>query len=51
MQNFFDCIRSGKEPNAPFDLGFRVAIACRMGVDSYRQGRTLHWDPKKEEVT
>ena len=51
MQNFLDCIRSGKEPNAPFDLGFRTSIACRMAVDSYRQGRTLRWDPVKEEIT
>ena len=50
MQNFLDCIRSGKEPNAPFDLGFRVAIACRMSVDSYRQDRAVRWDPKKEEI-
>ena len=50
MQNFLDCIRSGQEPNAPFELGFRVAIATRMSVDSYRQGRTLRWDPKKEEI-
>ena len=50
MQNFLDCIRSGKEPNAPFELGFRVSIACRMAVDSYRTRRELRWDPKKEEV-
>ena len=24
MLNFFDCVRTGKEPNCPFDLGFRV---------------------------
>jgi predicted dehydrogenase len=51
MQNFLDCIRSGKEPNCPFDLGFRVAVACRMAVDSYRQDRTFRWDPLKEEIT
>lgn len=50
MQNFLDCIRSGKEPNCPFDLGFRVSIACRMAVDSYRQGRTVRWDPVKEVI-
>jgi hypothetical protein len=50
MQNFFDCVRSAKQPNCPFDVGFRVAIACRMAVDSYRQGRTLRWDPAKEEI-
>jgi predicted dehydrogenase len=50
MQNFLDCIRSGKEPNCPLELGYRVAIATRMAVDSYRQRRTLHWDATKEEV-
>ena len=50
MENFLDCIRSGKEPNCPFDLGFRVAVACRMAVDSYRTGRTLRWDPEREEI-
>jgi hypothetical protein len=50
MQNFLDCIRFGKEPNCPVELGYRVAIATRMAVDSYRQRRTLHWDATKEEV-
>ena len=50
MQNFFDCIRSGKEPNCPFDLGYRVSVACRMAVDSYRLGRTLRWDAAREEI-
>jgi len=50
MQNFFDCIRNGGEPNCPFDLGFRTSIACRMAVESYRQQRTVRWDPVKEEL-
>jgi predicted dehydrogenase len=50
MQNFFDCIRSGREPNCPFDLGFRVSIACRMAVESYRQQRTVRWDAAREEI-
>jgi predicted dehydrogenase len=50
MQNFFDCVRSRKETDCPFELGFRSAITCRMAVDSYRQGRTVHWDEQKEEI-
>lgn len=50
MQNFMDGIRLGKEQNCPFEIGFRVSIACRMAVDSYRQQRTLRWDPVKEEI-
>jgi predicted dehydrogenase len=49
MQNFLDCIRTGKETNCPFEVGFRVSIACRMAVESYRQGRTMRWDPAKED--
>jgi predicted dehydrogenase len=51
MLNFFDCVRTGKEPNCPFDLGYRVAIACRMALDSYRFGRTVRWDAKKEDFS
>lgn len=50
VQNFLDCIRSGKEPNCPFELGFRVSMACRMAVDSYRQERFLQWNAAKEEI-
>lgn len=50
MQNFLDCIRSGQETNCPFEVGFRVSVACRMAVDSYRQGRPLRWDSQKEEI-
>lgn len=50
MQNFLECIRTGKEPNCPVEVGFRTSIACRMAVDSYRQHRTLRWDPAKEEI-
>ena len=50
MQNFFDCIRDGAAPNCPFDLGWRVSIAARMAVESYRLGRTVRWDPTAEEI-
>ncbi len=50
MQNFFDCVRSRKEPNCPFEIGFRSAIACQMAIVSYRQGRSVRWDAKAEEV-
>jgi predicted dehydrogenase len=50
LQNFLDSVRAGAEPNCPFDVGFRVSIACRMAVESYRQGRTVRWDPRTEEI-
>jgi hypothetical protein len=50
MRNFLDSIRSGREPNCPFELGYRVSIACRMAVESFRQERRVRWDPAKEEI-
>jgi predicted dehydrogenase len=50
MRNFFDCVRSRKEPNCPFDLGFRSAIACQMAIASLRQRRTVQWDTEREEI-
>ena len=50
MQNFIDCVRSRKETNCPFEVGFRSAVACRMAVESYRQGRTVSWDEQREEI-
>lgn len=50
MRNFFDCIRTGREPNGPFEIGYRVSIACRMAVESYWQQRTVFWDPAAEKI-
>ncbi len=50
MQNFFDCVRSRKEPNCPLEIGFRSAVTCRMAITSYREGRTVRWDESAEEI-
>ena len=50
LQNFFECVRSRKEPNCPFELGFRSAIACRMALVAYREGRRVTWDAEREEI-
>jgi len=50
MQNFFDCVRSRKQPNCPFEIGYRSAIACQMAVASYRHGRSVAWDPERESI-
>jgi predicted dehydrogenase len=50
MRNFLEAIRGREEPNCPVELGFRVSIACRMALESYRQQRTMLWDPLREEI-
>ena len=50
MQNFLDAIRTGAEIACPFELGYRVSVACHMAVESYLQQRTVRWDPASEEI-
>ncbi len=50
MKNFLDAVRGGAEVNCPFELGYRVSIACRMAVESYRQRRTVYWDSETEQI-
>ncbi len=50
MRNFMDCVRSRNEPDCPFEIGYRSAIACQMAVASYRRGEEVRWDAKTEEI-
>jgi predicted dehydrogenase len=50
MQNFFDCMRDRSRPVCPFEMGFRTAITCQMAITSYRQQRTVRWDPQAEDI-
>ena len=50
MENFFDAIRTNCEPNCPFEVGYRVTVACIMAVESYRAGRTVRWNAETEEI-
>jgi len=50
MQNFLDAIRSHREPNCPFEVGWRVTVACLMAVESYRASRTVRWNTETEEI-
>ena len=50
MENFLDSIRTGKPVNCPFDIGFRVSVACCMAIESFYAGRTVRWDAAREEI-
>ncbi len=50
LQNFFDSIRHGHATNCPVEVGFKVSVTCRMALESYRLGRTVHWDAQTEEI-
>jgi predicted dehydrogenase len=47
MQNFFDCIKNRKEPNAPVETGVAAARAGHIANVAYRRGGgQIAWPPK-----
>jgi len=50
MQDFFNCVRSRKQPKCNEDEAFIEAVTCIMSVIAYREGRRVRWDPQKQEV-
>jgi predicted dehydrogenase len=48
MQNFYDCVRSRKDPIMNVENGHGVATVCHLGNIARWLGRALKWDPEKE---
>lgn len=48
--NWIDCIRSGKAPNAPAELGFKSLLPLLLGNLAYRSGKKLSWDAENQKV-
>jgi hypothetical protein len=46
MENFFDCIKTRKEPNAPVETGVAAARAGHMGNLAYQHGGQYAWPEK-----
>ncbi len=46
--NFLECMRTRAATNCNPDLSYRVMTAIKLGVDSYREGKMMLWDPENE---
>jgi len=46
IQNFFDCIKTRKEPNAPVEAGVAAARAGQIANLAYRGAGQIAWPPK-----
>jgi len=46
IENFFDCIKTRKEPNAPVESGVSAARAGHIANLAYRRGGQITWPPK-----
>lgn len=50
MQNWLECIRTRKQPNAPVEAGYQHSIANIMANASYRTSQRVTFDDKTQEV-
>jgi len=50
MANWFECMRSRKQPNATVHAGFEHSVACMMAAQSYWAGKKVYWDPAAEAI-
>ncbi len=48
--NFVDVIRGGGPLHCNVDLGCATMITIKLAVESYRQKKTMLWDPKSEKL-
>lgn len=46
MENFFECVKTRKEPNAPVETGVAAARAGHLGNLAYHRGGPITWPPK-----
>ena len=46
MENFFECIKTRKEPTAPVEAGVAAARAGHLGNLAYHHGGQSVWPPK-----
>jgi len=51
IQNWLDCIKTRKKPNADVEIGHRSISVCHLANIARQLGRKLNWDPKKEVFT
>jgi hypothetical protein len=51
MGNFFESMRSRKDPICDVEIGHRSISVAHLGVISVRMKQALKWNPEKEEFT
>ena len=50
MKNWFDCMRSRKQPNATVEHGFAHSVAVIMAARAQTEGRKLYWNAAREQI-
>lgn len=50
MLNFLECVKTREKPRLHAEFGYQVMTAIKLGVDGYRQGRVMAFDPASQRV-
>jgi hypothetical protein len=50
FQNFFEAVKSRKQPVEDVEFGCGTAVACHMANISYREKKRVFWDAEKLEL-
>ncbi len=50
FQNWLQCIRSRKTPNADIEAGYQHAVACLMAIQAFDTGQRMIYDRQKREI-
>jgi predicted dehydrogenase len=50
IDNWLNCMRNREKPVYDVMRGYQVMVAIKLGVDSYRQGKTLAFDPDRRRT-
>ena len=50
MANFFDCVKSRKQPISDVFTHHRAITTCHLANIAIRLGRKLNWDPVAEQI-
>jgi predicted dehydrogenase len=50
FRNFFECIKTRKQPVEHVEFGCGTAVACHMANISYREKKRVFWDAEKLEL-
>jgi predicted dehydrogenase len=50
MLNFFQCVRSRKQPQAPIEAGYAHSIAAILADESFVRGRCVEFDQRSRKI-
>ncbi|MGH9340558.1 MAG: Gfo/Idh/MocA family protein [Acidobacteriota bacterium] len=50
VDNWLDCMRSRQKPVYDVLRGYQVMVAIKLGVDSYREGKVMAFDPATRRI-